>query len=174
MQRPGAVRPEPRHQAWKPFVSAAAWTGHWRGSLPGEPCNYRLTIVTNALPNPAEMVERISERCETRVTELLIGTAIREISIPCRTWLLLPPTTPYGQRPDNIESMESASAVDPGRGRRPRSADPARLTSEPVLLGPDPPCDEDSKMTRPLAPVAFHRPAAIQRGGALERPASSR
>lgn len=74
-------------------------------SLPGEPCNYRLTIVTNASAESSEMVERISERCETRVTELPIGMRYPQ-EIYSLSHVALPfPTndTLYGQHPDNIE-----------------------------------------------------------------------
>ncbi|WAI83955.1 MULTISPECIES: alpha/beta hydrolase [Achromobacter] len=74
-------------------------------SLPGEPCNYRLTIVTNASTESSEMVERISERCETRVTELPIGMRYPQ-EIYSLSHVALPfPTndTLYGQHPDNIE-----------------------------------------------------------------------
>lgn len=74
-------------------------------SLPGEPCNYRLTIVTNASAESSEMVERISERCETRVTELPIGMryprdiySLSHVALPFPTDDSL-----YGQHPDNIE-----------------------------------------------------------------------
>ncbi|KNE26458.1 alpha/beta hydrolase [Achromobacter spanius] len=74
-------------------------------SLPGEPCNYRLTIVTNASAESSDMVERISERCETRVTELPIGMryprdiySLSHVALPFPTDDSL-----YGQHPDNIE-----------------------------------------------------------------------
>ncbi|MFF7059283.1 alpha/beta hydrolase [Achromobacter spanius] len=74
-------------------------------SLPGEPCNYRLTIVTNASTESSEMVERISERCETRVTELPIGMRYpRDIYSLSHVALPFPTNdTLYGQHPDNIE-----------------------------------------------------------------------
>lgn len=74
-------------------------------SLPGEPCNYRLTIVTNASTESSEMVERISERCETRVTELPIGMRYpRDIYSLSHVALPFPSTDSlYGQHPDNIE-----------------------------------------------------------------------
>lgn len=74
-------------------------------SLPGEPCNYRLTIVTNASTESSEMVERISERCETRVTELPIGMRYpRDIYSLSHVALPFPSNDSlYGQHPDNIE-----------------------------------------------------------------------
>lgn len=74
-------------------------------SLPGEPCNYRLTIVTNASAESSEMVERISERCETRVTELPIGMRYpQEIYSLSHVALPFPSNDSlYGQHPDNIE-----------------------------------------------------------------------
>lgn len=74
-------------------------------SLPGGPCNYRLTIVTNASTESSEMVERISERCETRVTELPIGMRYpRDIYSLSHVALPFPSNDSlYGQHPDNIE-----------------------------------------------------------------------
>ncbi|MDQ8033903.1 MAG: alpha/beta hydrolase [Bordetella sp.] len=75
------------------------------GSLPGEQRNYRLTIVTNASAESSDMVERISEAGDTRVTERPIGMRYpREIYSLSHVALPFPPNdTLYGQHPDNIE-----------------------------------------------------------------------
>lgn len=75
------------------------------GSLPSEQRNYRLTIVTNASPESSDMVERISEAGDTRVTERPIDMRYpREIYSLSHVALPFPPTDSlYGQHPDNIE-----------------------------------------------------------------------